>query len=400
MRISIVWDLKEAITGERPEVHFAQLAIDSYLETLERGLYKESVSGIKQARRALDLAVQINDGARVEQVRDAMFVLYDRVAEPGEGGTWPFLFDSLYGNRKVVLAVGQERRIITSLEEILARCSDRSGKKGFDPWGAQAAAERLARHYERIGKREEALRVIRTYGQAFESIAQEASPLQALSWLNPVVQQYRNRGMAEDATRAQLAYRAKGENVATDMKSVEFSVKLSRKELDEYLDAMTAGSVEDTLTRIAGYFVPQADDARKFLEEVKKKHPLISFIGVERIAQGQIAARAGTVESDPEGRLIFQLADNINHSWPFLCDCIDRASARHSISAADVLTFLFKAPVFGEDRRNLIAEGLEAYLNGDYVKTIHVLIPQIEHGLRSLLGFLGVPINKGTIRNA
>ena len=180
-----MWDLKEAITGERPEVHFAQLAIDSYLETLERGLYKESVSGIKQARRALDLAVQINDGARVEQVRDAMFVLYDRVAEPGEGGTWPFLFDSLYGNRKVVLAVGQERRIITSLEEILARCSDRSGKKGFDPWGAQAAAERLARHYERIGKREEALRVIRTYGQAFESIAQEASPLQALSWLNP-----------------------------------------------------------------------------------------------------------------------------------------------------------------------------------------------------------------------
>jgi Domain of unknown function (DUF4209) len=50
--------------------------------------------------------------------------------------------------------------------------------------------------------------------------------------------------------------------------------------------------------------------------------------------------------------------------------------------------------VFDHSRRQLLKDGIDAYLSGDYVKAIHTLIPQIEYALRALLPFLGIPPNK------
>jgi lysyl-tRNA synthetase class 1 len=43
-------------------------------------------------------------------------------------------------------------------------------------------------------------------------------------------------------------------------------------------------------------------------------------------------------------------------------------------------------------------EGLSAYAQGDFVKAIHVLVPQVEHILRIFFGHLGIPTRK-TVRN-
>jgi Domain of unknown function (DUF4209) len=42
-------------------------------------------------------------------------------------------------------------------------------------------------------------------------------------------------------------------------------------------------------------------------------------------------------------------------------------------------------------RKGLLAEGVAAALSGDHVKAIHVLVPQIEHMLRTLAGQIGIP---------
>jgi hypothetical protein len=115
-----------------------------------------------------------------------MFDLYDRVAQPELAGSWPFLFDNLLDNKKLTLTEEQQKRIIRSLEEMLRRSADRSSPRDFNPWGAQGAAERLAGIYSNSRAKEEVQRVIRTYGMAFEKLAEEASPTLALAWLQPV----------------------------------------------------------------------------------------------------------------------------------------------------------------------------------------------------------------------
>ena len=61
-----------------------------------------------------------------------------------------FLFDNLYGEKKLISAA-QEAHIIADLEAMLAKLSVVGEPNYFDPFGAQAAAERLARHYKKQG---------------------------------------------------------------------------------------------------------------------------------------------------------------------------------------------------------------------------------------------------------
>ncbi|BCH19981.1 hypothetical protein MesoLjLa_68320 (plasmid) [Mesorhizobium sp. L-2-11] len=46
------------------------------------------------------------------------------------------------------------------------------------------------------------------------------------------------------------------------------------------------------------------------------------------------------------------------------------------------------------DDLSLLLDGVRAWLAGDLVKAIHLLVPQIEHALRSIVGRLGKPVTK------
>lgn len=64
------------------------------------------------------------------------------------------------------------------------------------------------------------------------------------------------------------------------------------------------------------------------------------------------------------------------------------------MSEQKLLPLLYRAKPFDPGRTLLIQEGLAAHFAGDYVKAIHVLIPQIEHCLRRPLAGLGKATNK------
>jgi hypothetical protein len=161
---NLVWDFTKLV-NKSPPIEAARRAIDSYVAA-SRLVYKISVQPIHYLQRALELSLSISDKPRISEVVTAMFDLHDRVAVAGKGGTWPFLFDQLYNNKKVALTSEQDRRIITKLEETLMSATTFGGKD-FDPFSAQAAASRLSIHYSRVGAPSEVERVIRADGSSF-----------------------------------------------------------------------------------------------------------------------------------------------------------------------------------------------------------------------------------------
>jgi len=388
----LAWDLTRAITNEAPEVAFAVTAIDAYVAAIDGVLYKDSIRGIWSATRALNLAVGIARKERIEGARDAMFRLYDRIAVPHLLGTWPFLFDNLYGNKKVPLQDRQKQKIIDSLESILGDCA----KVGSGPslFATRPAAERLGQHYRRTGQTEDAKRVYRVCGQAFELHAAKSSPSMAMAWLQQVYEYYRSHGMAEDAKRAHLALEAKARNIGADMKKVSVEVPIPDGELESFLVKMTSGGLEATLDRIAAHFIPSADQARELLRITSEVAPLSSMIPVAQATTTRFNAQVGAPDDDPEGRLLMQVAGNIEFSSPFLDMSLERARSRYAPKPDDIVAALYRSPLFEGERRDLIREGVAAYLEEDYVKSVHVLVPQIEHALRVLLTLLGVPVTR------
>lgn len=390
----LIWDLSSIINKKNENVEYAQMAIDAYVSSADMVTDDTRVQSIQSLERALELAITINDKHRIENVKSALFRLFDKIAQPGQDGTWPFLFDLLYDNKKVSITDEEKEKIISSLEDILKKCSDQNAKESFSPWGAQAAAERLEIHYKKQKKQEDVLRVIRAYGGAFESLSKDASSLVAMTWLQNVYESYKHHGLADDALRVQTQSKEKGKHAKDEMKTVVSEVKITSEEMKKMVGEFTKSDLVSALQAIPINFIPRIDQVTESLEKKNKDHPFQAMLSVNTIADDQIIAKTGSAEDDPEGRLLLELAQRISISTLFLSAVLEEVKSHFSPTAEQLTDYLHQSPLFDDDRKPLIKEGLVAYLKNDHLKFIHVMIPQIEHCLRRLLSLLGQPTNK------
>ncbi len=398
----LVWDLKRAITVQKADPAYARTAIDSYLRAADRKLYPIEVVGIQWLGRALDLSLSINDEDRTKRVVEFMFEFYDRVAQPQFVGTWLFLFDYLYGEK--FINPEQESRIIANLEAMLSKTSDTASSETgvhatLDPWGAEAAAERLARHYHRRSDKANVDRVIKAYGGAFRYLAGQADPMMAMAWLQPVIERYEQEGLKAEAEQLQLMSAEKGKNIGDELKQISVKVDIKPEEIEKLVDQLIgADDLGTAFGRIAGYFIPKANDARKLLEQLRADAPLLSIIPISIIASdGHTTAKIASLDEDPDGRLHKQLAETVGFYQPFLAHTLAKLRERYAPTTEKVLDFLCQSPLFAESRTGLLRDGLLAYEQGDFVKAIHVLVPRVEDTLRNFLGHMGRPTLK-TVR--
>ena len=111
--------------------------------------------------------------------------------------------------------------------------------------------------------------------------------------------------------------------------------------------------------------------------------PLATLLPIQIVnAAGRPQAHLGSVENDPEGHLYHQLNQLMGFSDPVLYLAIERIREKFAPSADDLVSFLYECPIFDTTRREILHEGLTAYLERDHLKAIHLLVPQIEAVLR------------------
>jgi hypothetical protein len=389
----LVWDLKKQAVGQRAEVLFARRSIDAYLDAITGKLYGGFlIHALQASERALELAVSVNDADRVERSKAVVIGLFEEGTQPRHFGIACQLFTFLdERGKKVGLTPGERQRLTDGLERVLTTCTTRGGD-GFDMFGGQSAAQLLASQYEREGKRVEVERVIRAAGNAFEAVAEEAAPLLALGWLEPVHEDYVNRGMKEDAARVQALIVEKGRNVRGDLKQIRIPIEFDKAQVDRLFDRLTQGAPRDALLQIAYHMVPSTEGIKRLLQRQLNEFPLLAMISITKMSDdGLAAARVGGIEEDPDGRLIHELGQQISFYNSFLGDVLKRLRASCLLTAETIVDLLEESPVFSGERRPLLLEGIQAYLAGDATKAIHVLIPQIEHSLRRLLQMKRVP---------
>jgi hypothetical protein len=388
------WDLANAITKGKPNYKCAQIAIDAYIEATERHFYTMEIEPVKWLVRALHLARSIADKSRASAVVDAMFRFYEASLRPKLVGVWIFLFDNLYGEHDLI-SESQEAKIVADLERMLSKLAVIRDGGDFDPYGAQAAAERLAHHYKQRGDRANVERVIKTYGEAFVALGEEANSSLAMAWLQPVIERYEQEGMKDEAEKLRLMQIERGKNVEADLKYYSVSVDITKKDYDDAVAAVrTTGDLAGTLGKIAHQFLPSAAAAKRGVERMKTATPLLSMIPIKVVDRtGRPVATIGTDE-DSEGRLLQELARTIGFFQSFLSYTISAITEEFRPTTDDIIAYLYESPLFLESRRSILREGLAAYLSKDHLKAIHILVPQIEEMLRTLLVLMGIPPQK------
>jgi hypothetical protein len=223
----------------------------------------------------------------------------------------------------------------------------------------------------------------------------------AMAWLQPVIERYEQEGMKDEAEKLRLLQIEKGENIASDMKHYSVEVNTTKQDYDDLVaKLLVKDDLAATLNNVAQYFIPNVDRAKKTVQELKTVAPLLSIIPITVVDRtGRPVAKVGANDDGTEGRLFQQLAQTIGFYQPFLSYVIEAVMAEFKPGVDDILTVLYHSPLFLDSRRGILRDGLSAYLSKDHLKGVHVLVPQLEEMLRTLLVLMGIPPQKSVPRH-
>lgn len=387
----LAWDMSRMIANKSPDPEMARIAIDANLASIAQGLRKEVNDRFDAALRALDLALMLGDQPRVEAARLSLVALH-RQAVTAEQGLWWIAYDRLIDDKRSGLTDSERDELVSDLEAIVARRADTSDPKVFDPHATEGAAKRLIKNYRKNGKGDDAKRLSAVIARAFEHFASLGDAMVASAALQTSVNAYREAGMREESQRARVAMEEKIAKSRDEMKPIAIERTIPKETVDRFLESVIVGNAGTTFARVASEFLQGRQGLEDQIKRMEETSPLAAHIPRSIIGDKHVAAKVGSVSDDPFGHLINQAAQMIGLSDFWLFHALTKAIEVHELTPYHFATWAGRTNLF--DDLTLIMEGVKAWFEQDFVKAIHVLVPQIEVGLRAIVSQLGKPVTK------
>lgn len=386
----------EAPKPIRPNADDARRAIDAYIEAVERDLAHDVFDAWRYLGRAAELAATVRDADRLQGVKAALFE-YRQKCERADPA-YPFwLFDEIAWEHHDALRLTADDKAtaIAALERALALRADQGKPQTFDPYIAQDAADRLGRWRRQLGEQADARRAASTAGQAFEAAAAQAKGFTAIALLERQAGRYRSAGDEAGAARLEQAIRQRAPEAERELKRIETRVEIPKEELEAWADSVAGETLEAGLRGlVAGNLIPRGKAETDVLE-LAKTAVLQAHITIKVMRHdGFASAEIGSVEEDLDGRAVHHASNMFGYAAPFLNVALARFREKHTVDLDGLMHAFDQSPLFPVPRRPLVRDGLAAWFAEDWIKAVHILLPQIEAASRDLLAALGGAVMK------
>ena len=345
---------------------------------------------ITKLEKALALYLSLNDENRVKRICETIMSYERRHDSNGDTRIWGLAYDLLLGNKGVVLSDGQKTKIIDDLEDKLQRTANVSGLSELDAFAIESIAIRLASYYRKMDRKDDVRRVLGTYGDAFLMLVEKANALTGSSWLRKVHSVYVDFGLKAEADAVAVRLREVGKRCKDELSSVSVPVKISKQEMDKFVERITSDDFDTSMQRIAYSYIPKQGDVRQQIQDLSEKNPIMFDMPVViQDNQGRPSAYVGSIMDDMDGRIVLQISQNMHFDAISLRLVLQRLQEKYRLTGKEVVDYVHKSPVFEEDKKAIIEFGLNAYLRDEFIVALHLLIPQIEDAVRRIIELNG-----------
>jgi lysyl-tRNA synthetase class 1 len=387
----LVWDLSRIIANTSPNPDMARLTIDAYLKSIRDNLRANIHGKFDAAVRALDLAIMIGDATRIDAARSTLLDVH-RQALGGEDGMWWIAFDRLIEEKCTGVSDEERDELVSDLEGVVAKCSVTTNPKEFDPHFTESAAKRLIKYYSRVGRHDDARRLHEIIGRSFEHFASLGDAMLAASVLQTASTAFHSAGLKEEARRVRVVMEQKIAQSHELMKPISIERTIAREDVEQFLSEIVVSDAGSTFVRIASEFLHRKSALEQQLGRLSEEAPLMATLTHSIMADHHVAAKVGSVEDDLSGRLIQHATQTIAFGDIWLDAALERAKERHALTPHHFVGWAARTGLF--ENLSLLLEGVKAWYEEDWVKAVHVLVPQIELGLRGIVAALGKPITR------
>lgn len=386
----LVWDLGTLIdSNNRRDGKMGNIATIAYIEASQLADL-DLIYAYQASQRGLGLAIAMNNPQLRDRARSAILVLYER--SKIEDGRHYDAYDILISQPKSGLTDEEHSSFIADLEAGLARHSDAAEGTAFDPHHVQGIAQRLLAYYRREKRVDDERRVHGVVARATEHFASLGNALLASSVLNDAMTSYRDAGLDKEAERVRRLMEAKVREANSQMTSFRHEIRITFEEVAAFKAEIVVDDPAITLGRIAFNFLIKRSDMEALVEQEAKVAPLQAIIGQEILGERYQVASVGSTGDDPYGRIMRHAVLALQVKTPWLGWAMEAAMDRHKFELRHIAGWSNRAGLFGDGM--LLCAGVDAWLSGDDLKAIHILIPQVERALRNLVEVAGRPGTK------
>jgi Domain of unknown function (DUF4209) len=382
-----IWELGRKLGSPRGDLHrYGQLAAELYLELAEANTTPQhSLRFLDVLTRGISLSIQFRWPELSERGFRRMLG-FAAAAEQAHLGLWLAPFDRLIGMKglsdcqRLEILEHHEGRLNAS---ILAR----------DLHQIMMAGGMIAKYFHDHCSYSREKEIALLCGKAVLGIAEGMNASVATHHMGSVLEWYRQAGLREDAERVRVLLESRAKAALGEMKRQRFEVPVDRERIERGIaERLNSSHPLVALYRLAEWCLPNP-------QGIKNRLNAGGFIA-HRIMPTQLIGHMGLAvgttgtEEDDEGHVIMRMPDLINFNAMVFLSGIEEWQKKFELGGLPDTPNIFDCLLIPADRVSLYREGLAAFDVQDYVKCIHVLVPQIENSLRELLRLLGVSETK------
>lgn len=386
----LVVDFQQRTQDGKFDYVMAQRVIDSTMQICNLSL--DDGLGCKQKlKRALFLSTLINDGQRLEQVKQNIIDTEQKFADDDKPGLWGYGFEWLVldGQQEKTLSDAHKKRLISDLEDRLKRLMNVGSPSA---WNVECAVSLLAKYYSKTGNEGNVEIVLSQLEQAYrKNLYANSDGLLVVNYLeklSDVYLLYAHFSFAKAAIqRIKQEMSNLSKHTSFDLKKFSVDMDLNKKDIDAVLNS-AFGEKRDlnlgqTIKHIAVTYVPRKDKMEKELKEFSSKYVYLS-LGNHSIlsTDGFSSAKYGSVQEDFERHLLNHFSQNLHFQSGFLRLVLGELTKTKKIE--EVFNELVLSPVFQEDDKYFLLEVLKRYWSGDYLSASCLMIPLIEDSVRNI----------------
>ncbi|MEM5872129.1 MAG: DUF4209 domain-containing protein [Candidatus Aenigmatarchaeota archaeon] len=385
----LVVDFSPKVINKNANVKLFRIVIDSNIAICEKSL-ADPLDCKTKIKRALVLAIQINDQEKIAKVKKAIINLEKRVATDDKPGLWGFAFKWLildFG-KKIKLKETEKAELIKDIEDRLKRVEK-------DVWLAENAISLLAEYYANEKDEDNLMRVLGILEKSLKTNDRINSDalfkMHAYEKIHEIYQKYRDKGFQKAKIASDRISQEIGQldlDWNKSLKEISVTMKIKQKDRDNFIKGIFGdkeqSKLETIIAKIALNFLPKKEAVEKQLKDVSGKYPLQFLCTTQIISDDGIPiAKLSPLEEDYDNHFQRYASQYMQlHSF-LLALAIDELKKR--FSKQNIKEYFVTSTLFENEDKEYLERAISAYWDKDYLVSSHLFIPLIESAFRELI---------------
>jgi len=155
--------------------------------------------------------------------------------------------------------------------------------------------------------------------------------------------------------------------------------------MDCILSEHVKSTLADSLEAIACAFVEYKDNVKSQCEN-EEKLSSIRHLAIQKVIdkEGMVLGTVGN--DDFNKRIVQKAAFNVDFKTNvFIIKIVDEIFKKFNPSLEDLFICFSESPIFTDKNKYILQQGLQLYIDKNYLAFVHLMIPQIESVLLNLL---------------